>query len=231
MHNSGSRSTTLWVLLSTAVLLGPSAADSAPPARAQHLRGTIESLNDEVVTVATPEGPVRVRLTPSTRVAAIVQSDRSQITDGSFLGITSVTDPNGSQRAVEVHVFPVTMRGTGEGSYGWDWPGAALGGSKMTNGTVAAKTKTGAGSGSKMTNGTVTGRAGETLRLEYQNGTADGSQTITIPPGVPVVALEPAQKADLQPGAHVFVVASLGADGALTADRILQGKNGLVPPM
>jgi hypothetical protein len=102
--------------------------------------------------VATSTGTVRVRLAPSTPVATLVQSDRAQITDGSFLGITSVTEPDGSQRAVEVHVFPEAMRGTGEGSYGWDWPGAQ-GGSKMTNGT-ASKMTNGTVSRSKMTNGT-----------------------------------------------------------------------------
>ena len=60
----------------------------------------------------------------STHVATVVQADRAALTNGSFLGITSVTEPDGSQRAVEVHVFPESMRGTGEGSHEWDVPSA-----------------------------------------------------------------------------------------------------------
>jgi hypothetical protein len=93
----------------------------------------------------------------------------------------------------------------------------------MTNGTVST---------SEMTNGTMTSqKAGSSLTLQYKDGTSDGSQTITIPPGIPVVAIEPGQPADLQPGLHVFVVAHRNAGGMFTADRVLAGKNGVVPPM
>src|ERR1700730_8562191 len=215
-------------LLCAAVLL--EAAGGQPSTQPEHIRGTVESLDGGVLTGAASPGSVRVRLAPSTPVATLVQSDRAHITDGSFLGITSVTGPDGSQRAVEVHVFPEAMRGTGEGSYGWDWPGAQ-GGSKMTNGT-ASKMTNGTVSRSKMTNGTVTSQAGgSSLTLQYKIGTSGGSQTITIPPDIPVVAIEPGQSGDLQRGAHVFVLATRDSAGALTAVRVLAGKNGLVPPM
>ena len=95
--------------------------------------------------------------------------------------------------------------------------------SKMTNGTV---------SNSKMTNGTVTAQdGGSSLTLQYKDGASGGSQAITIPPGIPVVALEPGQSSDLQPGVHVFVVATRDSAGVLTAARVLAGKNGVVPPM
>ena len=124
------------------------------------------------------------------------------------------------------------MRGTGEGSYGWDLPGVDGGGSKMTNGTAAASKMTnGTVSASKMTNGTVSAQEGGSLTLQYKDGTSGGSQTITIPPGIPVVAIEPGQSTDLQPGAHVFVVAHRTSEGMLTADRVLAGRNGVVPPM
>ncbi len=188
-----------------------------------HVRGTVQSLDGQVLTVTTSTGSVRVQLVASTRIAAVVQSDRAHLANGSFLGITSVTQVDGSQRAVEVHVFPEAMRGTGEGSYEWDLPGINGRGNKMTNGTVAS---------SKMTNGTVSAQAGgSSLTLQYKNGTSGGSQTITIPPGIPIVAIEPGQSTDLQPGAHVFVVAHRTSEGVLTADRVLAGKNGVVPPM
>ena len=72
---------------------------------------------------------------------------------------------------------------------------------------------------------------GSSLTLQFKDGASAGSQTIAIPPGIPVVAIEPGQSADLQPGAHVFVVAHRNGDGMLAADRVLAGKNGVVPPM
>ena len=209
-------------LLCAAVSLQASGGKASPSTKPEHIRGTIQSVDREALTVATSAGSVRVRLSPSTAVTRVVRSDRAQITDGSFLGITSVTDPDGSQRAVEVHVFPEAMRGAGEGSYGWDWPGESRR-STMTNGTAVA---------SKMTNGTVTAQAsGSSLTIEYKSDAGGGSQTITIPPGIPVVALEPGQSGDLQPGVHVFVVATRSSDGVLTADRVVAGKDGAVPPM
>jgi hypothetical protein len=219
--------------LCAAVLLQACGNKSATSTSPEHIRGTIQSVDGQVLTVTTPTGSVRLQLMELTRVATVVPADRDRLTDGSFLGITSVTQPDGSQRAVEVHVFPDSMRGTGEGSAAWDWPGAGGGASKMTNGTAAASKMTnGTVSSSKMTNGTVTGsEAGSSLTLEYKDGASGGAQTIAIPPGIPVVALEPGQRADLQPGEHVFVVAHRTADGTLAADRVLAGKNGTVPPM
>jgi len=214
--------TVLPALLCAAVSLQASGGNTSPSTKPEHIRGTIQSMARDALTVATSAGSVRVRLPPSTPVTRVVRSDRAQITDGSFLGITSVTDPDGSQRAVEVHVFPEAMRGAGEGSYGWDWPGDSRS-SKMTNGTAVA---------SRMTNGTVSARAsGSSLTLEYRSDAGGGSQTITIPPGIPVVALEPGQSGDLQPGVHVFVVATRSSEGVLTADRVVAGKDGAVPPM
>jgi hypothetical protein len=122
------------------------------------------------------------------------------------------------------------MRGTGEGSYGWDWPGASRN-TKMTNGT-ASKMTNGTVSKSKMTNGTATTQVGgSSLTVQYKDGASGGSQTIKIPLGVPVFAIEPGQSRDLQPGVHIFVVATRHTAGLLTADRVLAGKNGVIPPM
>jgi hypothetical protein len=103
----------------------------------------------------------------------------------------------------------------------------------MTNGTaVASKMTNGTVSSSKMTNGTVTAQAGgSSLTVQYKNGASGDSQTITIPRGIPVVAIEPGQSGDLQPGVHVFVVATRDSGGVFTANRVLAGKNGMVPPM
>jgi hypothetical protein len=230
MLNNYRRLAVLTTLLSMALLLqacGKPSSTSQP----EHVRGAIQTVDGQVLSVGTSDGSVQVRLAPSTAIATVVQSDRAHLTDGSFLGITSVVAPDGSRRAVEVHVFPEAMRGTGEGNRGWDWPGAS-GNSKMTNGTASSMTN-GTVSSSKMTNGTVTAQdGGSSLTLQYKDGASGGSQTITIPPGIPVVAIEPGQSSDLQPGTHIFVVATTrDSAGVLTADRVLAGKNGVVPPM
>ena len=232
MHNTHRRFAVLLAFFCSAALLQACGTRSSASTSPDHIRGTVQSLDGQFLTVATSTGSVRVQLAASTHVATVVQSDRAHLTDGSFLGITSVTQPDGSQRAVEVHVFPETMRGTGEGSYGWDLPGVGGGASKMTNGTAASSKMTnGTVSASKMTNGTVSTQEGGSLTLQYKDGASAGSQTITIPPDIPVVAIEPGQSTDLQPGAHVFVVAHRTSEGMLTADRVLAGKDGVVPPM
>jgi Domain of unknown function (DUF5666) len=235
MHNAHRRLTVLLALavLATSVLLQACGHRTAASTAPEHIRGTVQSLDGQTLTVATSIGPVSVHVAPVTQIDTLVQSDRQHITDGSFVGVASVTQPDGSQRAVEVHVFPEAMRGTGEGSYDWDLPGIGEGGSKMTNGTAtASKMTNGTVSSSKMTNGTVAAKAdGSSLTLQYNDGASGGSETITIPPGIPVVAIEPGQPSDLQTGAHVFLIAHRNADGTLTADRVHVGKNGVVPPM
>jgi hypothetical protein len=235
MYDTHHRFAVLSILLCTAVLLQAcgNRSSTPTPTSSAHIRGTVQSLDGQVLTVGTSTGSERVQLAPSTLVATVVQSDRARITDGSFLGIASVTQPDDSQRAVEVTVIPEEMRGTGEGSYAWDLPSVDGGHSKMTNGTVASSKMTnGTVSSSKMTNGTVTAQGGgSSLTVQYKDGTSTGSQTITVPPDIPVVAIEPGQSADLQPGVHVFVVAHRDSEGMLTADRVLAGRNGVVPPM
>jgi hypothetical protein len=235
MHITHRRLTVPSAWLCTAIVLqacsGKSSSSTTTAAVPDRIRGTVQSVDSTVLTVATPDGVVRVQLAPSTPVATVVQSDRAHITAGTFLGIASVTAPDGSQRAAEVTVFPESMRGTGEGSYAWDLPGVGAN-SKMTNGSVSASRMTnGTVSASRMTNGTVAGQAGGSLTLTYKDGTSQGSQTIAIPPDIPVVALQPGATGDLQPGAHVVVFASRTPTGALTANRVLAGKNGVVPPM
>ena len=111
MCNIHRQLTFLSVLLFTAVLLQACGRKSSPSMAAEHVQGTVQSVDAEVLTVATPAGSVRVQLAPSTRVATVVHSDRAHITDGSFLGITFVTDPDGSQRAVEVLWSAITPSG------------------------------------------------------------------------------------------------------------------------
>lgn len=229
MSNTGGRSVVLAAVFCAAVL--PHACgNQAAVSSTEHFRGTVEHLDGQELTVATATGAVLVQLDQSTRIATLVQSSPDHITGGRFLGITSVTNPDGSERAVEVHVFPEDMRGTGEGSYKWDLPVAA-GVSRMTNGTAASRMTNGTVAGARMTNGTVTAQApGSTVTLQDKDGASSGSRAITIPPGIPIVAIAPGDAGDLRPGAAVFVVAHRSGP-RLTADRVMAGKDGVVPPM
>lgn len=211
-------------LIAVAVLIAAGAvptlaAPTAPTTTAVRVRGTVQSATASLLTVKSKSGTIlRVRLAPKVPVLGVVPSSRAQIKDNSFLGIASVTLPNGTQQAREVVVFPEAGRGTGEGSYPWDLPGAAAGRSKPT--------------GSRMTNGTVKrGSTGDALTLEFKNSTGTGTQRLTLPPNIPIVTFVPGQPGLLKPGAHVFVIAKRAANGALSADRVMVGKDGLVPPM
>src|SRR3989440_2073654 len=224
-HEIDARWAALPALLCAAVLL--QAAGRQAPEKPEHIRGTVESLQDGVLRVATSNGSMPIRIEPSTLIDRMVRSDRAQIAEGSYLGIVSAPQADGSQRGVEVLLFSEALRGQAEGTAPWDWPGAQ-GGSKMTNGT-ASKMTNGTVSRSKMTNGTVSSQAGgSSLTLQYKNGKSAASQTIAIPSDIPVVAVEPGQLADLQTGAYVFVVATRDAGRALTAALVLAGKDGLV---
>jgi len=218
-------------LLCAALLAAPWVSFPQAQSRAEHVRGTVGSIDAAAIVVATAHGSVRVQLAPETGFATVVKSDRRHLTDGSFLGIASVTATDGSQRATGVFILPEAQRASAEGQFDWDLPSSATG-SKMTNGTAASSKMTnGTAASSKMTNGTASGTPAGSLTLQFKDGEQNRSQAITIPADVPVVALGPGQAADVQRGAHAFVFAHRGAGGTLIADRVIVGKNGVVPPM
>lgn len=183
-----------------------SAAVAATPTR---VRGTIASLEGNVLHVtAKTGGDTMITLGPKLTVSAVVPSSMADIKPGSFIGTAAETQADGTLVAKEVHVFPEALRGTGEGHYAFDLGPK----STMTNGTVGQE---------------VTGASGNALTVKYKGG----EQSVTVPPGVPVVTFEPGDRTELVPGAHVIVFAQTGGDGKLTAERVAVGKNGLTPPM
>lgn len=213
----------------TTVLAAP--LDSAPTAPARPsgvtpVRGRLASLSDTALTVASAGGDVRVALAPPVTVYERVPADLSRVTEHSFVGVTSVAQPDGSQRATEIHVFPEQLRGTGEGSYLMSQAQGGAGGggrSTMTNGTVAGAR---AGGGApRMTNGTVGGgggaagggaSGGRTLTVQY----GGGSQAIAIPADVPVTAIVPSST-PLRVGANVVVLAAKQTDGSLRSSAVM----------
>lgn len=192
--------------LAGCLLASGAMAQTASPTR---IRGTIAALNGQTLTVNTREGPkVDVSLNDPLTVTTVKRLKLADIKDGSYVGVASKTGADGSAQALEVLVFPDSMRGAGEGHYAWDLQP----GSMMTNANVTAVVKA---------------KTGNDLTLTYK----DGTQKITVPPSTPIVTFAPAERSDLKPGAHVMFGATKSPDGKLTASRITVGTHGVNPPM
>jgi hypothetical protein len=193
------------LVLAVTASAAPAWAQSGTPTR---IRGTIASVTDQTIVVNARGGQkVSVALPSDVTVTESSTTKLSDVHSGSFIGTTTVPQPDGTLKALEIHVFPESMRGTGEGSRPWDLAPV----STMTNGTV----------------GEIEGTNSQSLTVKYQGG----QKTVTVPSDVPIVALEPGTRAELTPGAHVFVIGTKAADGSLSANRITVGKNGAEPPM
>jgi hypothetical protein len=181
-------------------------AQQTSPSR---VRGTIESVEGETLMVKSRSGEdVKLTMTGDLRVVGIVKIALSDIKVGSFIGTTTVTGPDGGNNAVEVHVFPEDMRGTGEGSRPYDLKPN----SSMTNATVAES---------------VVGNDGHTLLIKYK----DGEKSVVVGPDTPVVTYVPAGKSDLKPGAKVIAFMKKLPDGSFEPSRVSVGRDGLTPPM
>lgn len=171
--------------------------------------------------------PLAIKLTDNFRLSARSAADLTNLMPGAFVGTTAVAQPDGTLLAREVHVFPESMRGTGEGHRPMD----SEAGSTMTNATIAGIGSRGAPSRDTMTNATIAevsaASHGRNLTLTYKGG----QKSIVVPDNVPIAMVEPADRALLVPGAHVVVYASTQPDGSLVADRLTVGKIGFVPPL
>jgi len=201
-------------LLRRAVVVSTLAlACAAPPLLAQEtvrVRGTIEGMDGALYVVKTRDGEkVKVAVTDKPLFVAMVKASMADIKPGMFVGSTAMPGPDGSLSAVEVHIFPEAMRGTGEGHRPWDLKPQAT----MTNANVEAA---------------VAGVNGQTLTMKYK----DGEKTLVVAPETVVVTYAPGDKAELKPGTGIFIAAAeKKPDGTLQTARITCGKDGLVPPM
>ena len=194
-------------------------AQPAPPLAG--VLGKVQSFTDSSLDVATPTGVIHVKVTQPLATYKQIPSDLNHVTSDSYVGVASVQQADGTELAKRVIIFPKELRGAAEGSVLTDAPGATAH-SRMTNGSVSKP----AVSHSRMTNGTVQKGDSSTLVVRYQ----DGSQTISIPSGVPVVmvAKEPVT---LSAGDTVYAATEKLPDGTLTTNKILQiaagpGSNG-----
>lgn len=174
------------------------------------VRGTIERVDGPVYVVKSRDGSdLKITLAENAGVVAVVKAALADVKPGTFVGIASMPQPDGGQRALEVLIFPEAMRGAGEGHYAWDLRPQSM----MTNANVEQL---------------VTGVDGPTLTLKYK----DGEKKIVVPADAPIVAFAPGDKAELKPGAKIFIAAAKKQpDGTLQAARVGYGKDGLTPPM
>ena len=179
------------------------------PPTSSRVRGTIEAVDGDVLAVKSRGGEdVKLHMTGDIKVVGISKISLSDVKVGSFIGTTTVPGPDGSQNAVEVHVFPEAMRGTGEGSRPYD----LRPNSTMTNATVADS---------------VVGNDGHTLLVKYRGG----EKKVVVSPETPVVTYVPADKSDLKAGAKVIAFMKKLPDGSLETNRVSVGRDGLTPPM
>ena len=213
------------------LFLAANAASAAP--ELERVRGTIEKADAGSVTVTTDSGSKTVSI-GGAKFAWVVKSSLDQIKEGVFIG--TATKGENPLTALEVVLFPESMRGTAEGHYPWDEIVDRTGGgtkvkSAMTNGTVKASDNAAPKVKSAMTNATVEKAEGEggsrTLTVTYDK---EGSKTIVVPPKAPIVAFDPADASILQPGSKIFIVAAKDGD-KLDAKLVGVGKDGLTPPM
>src|SRR5213078_3291437 len=160
--------TTMRITLAGVLLAASCAIASAQPAPTVRVKGTIEKVDGNVLTLKTADGQAKLTLTGEARVVAVVKASMADIKENTFLGSAAMPQPDGTQKALEVHIFPEQMRGTGEGHR----PYAPVANSTMTNGSASGMT--------------VAGVDGSTMVVKYK----DGEKKIVVPPNVPILRYE-----------------------------------------
>jgi hypothetical protein len=189
------------------VLASAAWAQQPPTVR---IRGTIESIDGKTMSIKTREGTdVKVNMTDDISVIGIAKTSLSEIKPGSYIGVSALPQPDGSQKAFAIHIFPEAVRGAAEGHRPWD----QRPNSTMTNATVAQ---------------TVTTVDGQVIDVKYK----DGEKKVVVPPDAAIVAFVAGEKSEIKPGAKVIIFGAMKKDdGSLEANRIGIGRDGIAPPM
>ena len=194
-----------------ALLLVASASFAQQQPSTVRVRGTVEAVDGPMLTIKSRDGQTtyRVKLADTVSIRGIVKASLADIKQNSFIGVTGMPQADGSQKAVEIHIFPENLRGTGEGHRPWDLSPN----STMTNATVAQMVK---------------GVDGDEITLKYK----DGEKKIVVVPSTAIVTYLPGDKSELKPGAKIFIAAANKKDdGTLEAVAISVGRDGITPPM
>ena len=189
------------------VLAQPAQAQQPPTVR---IRGTIESVDGPVLMIKSREGTdLKVKMTDDLKVIGIAKTSLSDIKPGSYIGVSAMPQPDGSQKAFAIHIFPEAMRGAAEGHRPWD----QRPNSTMTNATVAE---------------TVASVDGQVIQVKYK----DGEKKVVVPPDAAIVTFADGEKSEIKPGAKIIIFgAAKKEDGTLEAGRVNVGRDGITPPM
>ena len=200
------RASKLRVVIAAAVLTAVGIA-GASAQQTVRIRGTVEKVDGNTVVVKSADGAeVTLTLTANAAIVGVVKASLADIKAGSFVGSAAMPQADGSQKALEVHIFAESQRGTGEGHRPYTVPN-----STMTNGTVGDM---------------VTATDGGTLTIKYK----EGEKKIVVPPGVPIVRYEIGDRSEVKPGAHITALNAVKKqDGSIEAPRLNVGRDGLVP--
>ena len=191
----------------TFIAVSSASAQQTPTVR---IRGTIENVDGNTLGIKTREGTdVKVNMTDNVAVFAVVKTQLSEIKEGSYIGVTAMPEPDGTQKAIAVHIFPENQRGAAEGFRPWD----ARANSTMTNATVSQ---------------TVKGTDGQNITVKYK----DGEKKVVVLPETPIVTFVASDKSEIKPGAKLIIFgAAKKDDGTLEANRVNVGRDGVTPPM
>jgi hypothetical protein len=189
-------------------VLGSVAWAQQPPT--VRIRGTIEGVDGSLLSVKSREGTdMKVRVTDNVAVFGVAKTAMSEIKQGSYIGVSAMPEPDGTQRALAVHIFPESQRGAAEGFRPWD----LRPNSTMTNATVAE---------------TVTGTDGQIILVKYK----DGEKKVVVPPDTPIVTFVAGDRSELKAGVKIIIFsAARKEDGTLEAARVNVGRDGITPPM
>ena len=189
-----------------ALLFATTGLAQTPPTR---IRGEIEKVDGGMVTVKARDGSMmNVKLADNARIMAFVKASPADIKPNSYIGVTAMPEPDGTQKAIAVHIFLEGQRGTGEGFRQWD----LRPNSTMTNANVESK---------------VASVDGDVVMVKYK----DGEKKVIISKDTPVVAYAPGEMSEVKPGAQIIIFAAQKqADGTYSAPAINIGR-GVAPPM
>jgi hypothetical protein len=199
----------MFTLTRSVIAVAIAATSLSIAAQTVRIRGSIERVEGSSLAVTLSNGTAsKLVLTPKATVVAVVKASLADIKEGAYVGSAARPQPDGNQRALEVHIFAEEMRGVGEGHR----PSEPVPQSTMTNGAVAGTV--------------VPGGDGATIMVRYK----DGEKKIVVPPDVPIVRYVISNAAELKPGARFTVIAATAKpDGSYEAARINVGRDGVMP--
>jgi outer membrane lipoprotein SlyB len=196
-------------ILATAAIAVAMTATSALAQQTQRVRGTIEKVDGNTLLIKSSDGaPITLTLADNALIVGVTKATIADIKEGSYIGSGALPQPDGTQKAVEVHIFAESQRGTGDGHRN-NWDGAP--GGTMTNGAVGQ---------------TVSSVDGPVITVKYK----DGEKKVIVGPSVPIVRYEIGDRSELTPGAAISVTAATKKpDGTFTSARVNVGRGGVVP--